>query len=141
MAVGYDISIVRQSVWRGSSAFYLYPKDLSKPCALGKFDMVLCWETAEHLPESAADTLCRTLWDAAAPGGHLLFTAAIPGQGGAGHVNEQPRGYWRSKLAGLGFVEELSLTAALRQVWSEVAPDAWWYGRNLIAFKREEGNA
>jgi len=97
------------------------------------FDWVLCWEVAEHLPESAADTLCQTLARHVAPAGRLLFTAAPPGQRGPGHINLQPVEYWLEKLyaaGGLVCAEKPSI--ALRREWLKVAPKCPWYGKNAI---------
>lgn len=96
-------------------------------------DLVLCWEVAEHLPPEAADTLCDTIVSCLASGGTLLFTAAVPGQGGAGHLNEQPTAYWQGKMERRGLVMLPELSYNLRQEWQHVKPAAWWYGRNLIA--------
>ncbi len=61
--------------------------DLSKPFTIPRhFSLALCLEVAEHLPRRAARTLVQTL-TAAAPA--VLFSAAIPGQPGTHHVNEQ----------------------------------------------------
>lgn len=58
----------------------------------GSFDLVLSLETAEHLaPEASAgfvEGLC-------ALGEAVLFSAAVPHQGGHGHVNERWPGFWR----------------------------------------------
>lgn len=53
--------------------------DLRKPAKFGEYDLVVCMEVAEHLPEPSADTLVDTL---IAHGETIVFTAATPGQGG-----------------------------------------------------------
>lgn len=71
--------------------------DLTSPIALDRrADLVVCLEVAEHLPESAADTLVETL---VRHGNRIVFSAAPPGQGGTDHVNEQPIEYWKEKFA------------------------------------------
>src|SRR5579883_2041110 len=61
--------------------------DLTKPFSLGrKFDMALCLEVAEHLPEAAADTLIASI---VAHASDVMFSAAAPGQPGQHHVNCQ----------------------------------------------------
>lgn len=111
-------------------------RDLTEPMAASvtPVELVLCLEVAEHLPPESAGTLCDTL--AAATGKTLLFSAATPGQGGAGHLNEQPHGYWRALLTACGLVEDEVLTADLRREWAACAPRAWWYSRNCLAFRR-----
>jgi 2-polyprenyl-3-methyl-5-hydroxy-6-metoxy-1,4-benzoquinol methylase len=64
----------------------IQPLDLEK-----EFDLVVSLEVAEHLPASAADQFVNTL---VKHGKKILFSAAIPGQGGQDHLNEQWPDYW-----------------------------------------------
>lgn len=94
---------------------------------LGPFDLALCLEVAEHVDESQADTLVGWLCDLAPI---VVFSAAVPGQGGVGHCNEQPPGFWRDLFADHG----RSGTGALRwAVWDDnrISP---WYRQNLLVF-------
>jgi len=71
--------------------------DLATPLDLGRqFDLVQTLEVAEHLPHAKADLFVDNL---VAHGDVILFSAAVPHQGGEHHVNEQPPEYWRSKFA------------------------------------------
>ncbi len=66
--------------------------DLSRALILNRtFDLALCLEVGEHLPPWAAPTLVETLTELAPV---VLFSAAIPGQGGTSHTNEQWPEYW-----------------------------------------------
>jgi len=109
--------------------------DLTSALSVEPADLVVCWEVAEHLPESAADDFCKLL--VRSTGEFLAFTAAVPGQGGMGHLNEQPKHYWREKLLAS---EELSyfphLTKQVSERFLHVAPRAPWYGNNLQIFRR-----
>ena len=70
--------------------------DLEKPITLEKkFDLVISLEVAEHINELYADTFVKSLVDA---GEIILFSAAIPGQGGLNHLNEQWPSYWIEKF-------------------------------------------
>jgi SAM-dependent methyltransferase len=109
------------SVWRGAGASivgvdgpYVDPSqllidaaafhaaDLAKPIDLGRrFDLVQSLEVAEHLPATKAEQFVETL---TAHGPLVLFSAAIPGQGGENHINEQPLGYWRAIFRRRGYV-------------------------------------
>ncbi len=74
--------------------------DLATPLDLmRKFDLVQTLEVAEHLDHSKADLFIDNL---VAHGDVILFSAAVPHQGGEHHVNEQPPEYWRSKFAARG---------------------------------------
>src|SRR5215467_6710413 len=71
-----------------------HPADLSAPIDLGRqFDLVQSLEVAEQLPVAKAAKFVDTL---TAHGACVLFSAAVPGQGGENHLNEQPLGYWRA---------------------------------------------
>jgi SAM-dependent methyltransferase len=75
--------------------------DLAQSFSLGRqFDLVQSLEVAEHIPATAADVFIDNL---VRHGRVILFSAAIPGQGGEHHVNEQPWEYWRAKFATRGF--------------------------------------
>jgi SAM-dependent methyltransferase len=56
-----------------------------------KPDLVTCIEVAEHLDESCAVSFCGELVKYGSP---VLFSAAVPGQTGQGHKNEQHASYW-----------------------------------------------
>ncbi len=78
-----------------------YSHDLTTPLDLGRsFDLVLSLEVAEHLPLDAADTFVESL---ARHGDLLLFSAAVPTQGGLNHVNCQWQSWWLERFAGYGF--------------------------------------
>jgi SAM-dependent methyltransferase len=106
--------------------------DLNEPLRLQRrFDLALCLEVAEHLPQRAADTLVESLV-AHAP--VVLFSAAIPFQGGTGHQNEQWPNYWVKKFQHHGF----HVCDFVRErVWSDQRV-AWWYAQNLLLFANEE---
>jgi len=66
--------------------------DLSEPLEIDEnFDVAVCLEVAEHLDKTRAESLVADLTSLAPT---ILFSAAIPGQGGTHHVNEQWASYW-----------------------------------------------
>jgi SAM-dependent methyltransferase len=65
-----------------------------------KFDLACSVEVAEHLPESSADDFVAMLV-AAAP--VVLFSAAVKGQGGVNHLNEQWPSYWAKRFRAHGY--------------------------------------
>lgn len=67
---------------------------------LGKFDLVICIEVIKHLSESAASSLLKQMTSCT---NFILFSAAIPGQGGIGHINERLHDYWHEKFSELEF--------------------------------------
>src|SRR5262245_11052980 len=76
--------------------------DLTKPLrSTEKYDLAVCLEVVEHLPSTAGRSLIASLTSVAPL---VLFSAAIPGQRGTGHINEQWPPYWQSIFAGHGYV-------------------------------------
>src|SRR5215212_9660994 len=53
-----------------------------------KFEMLMCLEVAEHIQPSSAKTFIESICKLSDV---ILFSAAIPGQGGMNHQNEQYR--------------------------------------------------
>lgn len=75
--------------------------DLSEPLELRrKFDLVQSLEVAEHLSAEHAEIFVDSL---VRHGDVVLFSAAVPNQGGEHHVNEQPPEYWRALFAARGY--------------------------------------
>ena len=109
--------------------------DISQPFDLRQhFDLVLCLEVAEHIPDAHSDTLIDNL---CRHGDLIMFSAAIPGQGGEFHVNEQPYEYWRAKFAVRGYAV---FDCARRPVagLKEIEP---WYRFNTFLFANEDGQS
>lgn len=105
------------------------------PVFVGGADMIFCWEVAEHLPEESADTLVKSLADNLSPGGLLVFTAAIPGQAGLGHINCQIPWYWQDKFRKVGLGRSVQGTAALAFLWEFAAGSYMYHLRqNLNVF-------
>src|SRR2546423_3721759 len=77
------------------------PHDLSTSYSRAlRYDLAICLEVAEHLPESAAAVIVKSLTRAAPV---VLFSAAVPGQPGTNHINAQWPEYWRDLFRGEGF--------------------------------------
>ncbi|MGH9830080.1 MAG: hypothetical protein ACREDR_43265, partial [Blastocatellia bacterium] len=60
----------------------------------------------------------------------ILFSAAIPGQQGQGHVNERWPSYWRRLFARHAF----SMLDPIRPCVREDRRVMWWYRQNLLLF-------
>jgi SAM-dependent methyltransferase len=89
--------------WCNKDLLYKYIKkeefkcvDLESPIHLEKeYDLVISLEVAEHLSDASSDIFVQSLVNA---GKIILFSAAVPGQGGWNHINEQWPSYWRLKF-------------------------------------------
>jgi hypothetical protein len=64
------------------------------------FELINCIEVIEHLTEDAGKRLIQQMTSS---GNIILFSAAIPGQGGFGHINEQLHDHWHAKFSDYGF--------------------------------------
>lgn len=104
------------------------PVDLRALTDLGRrFDLACSLEVAEHLPEDRAKPFVAGMVKAAPV---ILFSAAIPLQGGTDHVNEQPQSYWAKLFAEHGYV---ALDCIRPVVYDDRRID-WWYRQNILMF-------
>lgn len=103
--------------------------DLNEPVDLDEnFDLVWCFEVAEHIHPRYVSALLRTLTN---HGDRILLSAARPGQGGLGHLNEQPPKYWIDLMEERGF----ALARATEQY--RALPDH--FAENILIFERTHG--
>jgi SAM-dependent methyltransferase len=102
--------------------------DLTRPFRTGSaYDLAVSLEVAEHLPAEAADVFVQSLTLLAPV---VLFSAAVPYQGGEHHVNEQWPEYWAARFASRGYVP---VDCLRRRVWDN--PDVeWWYAQNTFLY-------
>jgi SAM-dependent methyltransferase len=106
----------------------LHHARLEEPIALDeRFDLALCLEVAEHLAPMRARGLVA---DLTRLGRHVLFSAAIPGQGGHLHINEQWQGYWAALFAEHGYGARDLVRPAVR--WRPGVE--FWYRQNTILY-------
>jgi hypothetical protein len=94
------------------------------------FDLALCLEVAEHLPENKAPLLVDNLTSSSSV---ILFSAAIPYQGGTNHYNEQWLSYWIKLFNNKGY-KEVDLLRPL--IWDNVNIMPW-YKQNIIIFCKD----
>ena len=67
-----------------------------------KYDVACCLEVGEHLPDYCANALVTLLTNYS---DLILFSAAIPGQGGDAHINEQWPLYWERLFEKCGYTK------------------------------------
>lgn len=106
------------------------PADLEKEIPeIGRFDLAICTEVLEHISKLASvravEWLCR-----AAP--VVLFSAAVPLQGGTSHINEAWQSHWSRLFKSQGF-----------ETYDVIRPAIWndkrlpyWYRQNLLLMAR-----
>jgi SAM-dependent methyltransferase len=122
-----------EGAWLDPSKLQVEPRfleilDLEKSFDLGRrFGLVICLEVAEHVSAGAADHLIASLTRHAPV---VLFSAAIPHQGGDHHVNEQFLPYWTERFSRFDF---RPLNVIRGRIWDDQAI-LWWLRQNVILF-------
>ncbi len=109
------------------------PRDLTQPLRLDRtFDLAMSLEVAEHLPEASAAGFVESLTSLAPV---VLFSAAIPMQGGEHHVNERWQSYWARLFEARGFV----LVDCIRpKFWNDDSVEFWYRQNTLLYVKAGE---
>lgn len=107
-------------------------KDLKEPVDVNqRFDLVMTLEVAEHLPASSADVFIQSLISL---GNIILFSAAIPGQEGTYHINEQYPEYWARIFNKYGFVP---VDCIRPRIWNNTSVE-FYYRQNILVFIKKE---
>ena len=109
--------------------------DLGAPLSFGKkYDLAVCVEVAEHLRQESATILIDNIDKTGAK--FLLFSAAAPGQGGTGHVNEREREYWEQLLNEKSFRCDDKITKKVVNAISEYKDLVPWLIDNVVVYTR-----
>lgn len=105
-------------------------QDLQKPIDIdsdSRFDLAICVEVAEHIPKDKADVLVNNVCRNSEI---VLFSAALTGQGGTGHINEQPCSYWIEKFRARGYLP----IDCIRPTFWDLEQIEIWYRNNCILY-------
>lgn len=108
--------------------------DLGEPYVpLHKYDLAITLEVAEHLPEEHANAFVANV---ARCSDNILWSAAVPGQRGLNHINEQWPSYWVPKFQELGFY----CNGCFRyEIWDDPQVETW-YKQNILLFSRNRAD-
>lgn len=96
-----------------------------------RYDLAITLEVAEHISEQSANSFIDSLVSAS---DFILFSAAIPFQGGNGHVNEQWPDYWAKMFAARGY---RVIDFVRKKIWND-ENIAVWYRQNVLLFANEK---
>lgn len=112
---------------------YFQPTNLEEPIKfrLKKFDLAISLEVAEHLSVKRSDSF---IYDLCQLSDVVLFSAAVPYQGGTGHINENWSEYWAEKFSHNGYVV---LDIIRKEVWNNKNVE-WWYKQNTFLYVKQE---
>jgi SAM-dependent methyltransferase len=106
--------------------------DLAQPLRLERvFDLAISLEVAEHLPQDCAPGFVEGLTRLAP---FVLFSAAIPFQGGDNHINEQWPDAWAALFKRHDYVP---VDFIRKRVWQDNSVE-WWYAQNTLLFARAD---
>lgn len=107
-------------------------QNLEKPFQFDKaYDLAVSLEVAEHLPEECAATFVELLIKLSPV---ILFSAAIPGQTGENHINEQWPDYWEEKFKSFDYV----VVDCLRGKFWDNSKVEVWYKQNMMLYVRKD---
>jgi len=92
-----------------------------------KYSLAISLEVAEHITEENSDNFIKSIANAS---DIVLFSAAIPGQDGTNHFNEQWQSYWVNKFK----KENYNVIDIIRPIiWAnEKIP--FWYRQNIFLY-------
>ncbi len=94
-----------------------------------RYDLAITLEVAEHMDEQHADTFVKSVSRCS---DNILWSAAVPGQNGVNHVNEQFPSYWVPKFEELGY----KCNGEFRyQFWYDERIENW-YRQNVLLFSK-----
>jgi len=96
-----------------------------------RFDLAVSLEVAEHLDKKYARNFVATLVNLSSV---VVFSAAIPSQNGAHHVNEAWPDYWAKLFKEHEYVP---IDCIRESIWNS-EDVAWWYAQNIIVFAEKQ---
>ncbi|QDU33859.1 hypothetical protein KS4_19180 [Poriferisphaera corsica] len=96
-----------------------------------RYDLAISLEVGEHIKPGSAKDFVESLVMAS---DFVLFSAAIPGQGGRMHVNEQWPRYWAEIFAQWDYVP----IDFLRPMFWHDDQIPYWYRQNMLLYVKRE---
>lgn len=96
-----------------------------------KVDLVVSLEVAEHIPLESAGIFIQSLVKMSPV---VMFSAAIPGQGGLNHLNEQWPDYWATHFRSYGY---LCLDCVRKKIWNN-SKIKFWFRQNILLYVEQE---
>lgn len=106
--------------------------DLEKSFELeSTFDIAISLEVAEHISLENAGVFIQSICNLSDV---VIFSAAIPNQGGQNHLNEQPPLFWIQKFELKGY----KMYDVIRPVFWNNSNVDWWYKQNMFVFSKKE---
>ena len=132
--LGLDGDWIDRSKFEASVIGSFKEVDLEKEIKLEKkYDLAISLEVAEHLHKDSASIFVENLINAS---DIVVFSAAVPMQGGQNHINEQPLTYWINLFNEYGY----KFNDIIRgRIWN-MEKVFWWYKQNMVVFSKHDLN-
>lgn len=96
-----------------------------------KYDLLECLEVVEHLQKEGAQEFISYLTSLS---DLILFSGAIPKQGGDNHINEQPLEYWNLFFKQMNY---MCFDILREEFWND-DDISWWYRQNALVFVKKD---
>lgn len=96
-----------------------------------KYDLAISLEVAEHLSKEKASIFVENLVNASDV---ILFSAAVPFQGGQNHINEQWIEFWQAEFSKHNYV---FYDIIRKKLWNDENVK-WWYKQNMFIVSCKE---
>ncbi|MBI5246400.1 MAG: hypothetical protein HY923_04415 [Elusimicrobia bacterium] len=118
-----------------SYPFDVQVRDLTIPFKnpWGPFDLALCLEVAEHIPEEFSGVFLDNILQFS---DRLILSAAQPNQEGHHHVNMRPKRYWVAQLAAKGFAYNRPATGKLLTALTAARPPYMWMIEQISVYEK-----
>lgn len=96
------------------------------------YDLSICLEVAEHLPPEKGANFISKLCELSSL---ILFSAAVPRQGGVAHLNEAWQSYWAKLFAEHDYYP---VDIIRPKIWND-SEIPFWYRQNILLYVRKNG--
>jgi len=127
---GYDGAWAQKKLLIPQECFTAIEFDKEVVAAEKKYDLAISLEVAEHLTEQSAEKFVEILTNAS---DIVLFSAAIPLQGGSNHINERWQSYWYDIFNKYGFT---GTDFPRKKLWNEHNV-ACTYRQNIVLYVKK----
>jgi len=114
---------------------YIHYGNVMEKIDCGTFDCSLSIEVAEHILTEKSDMFVTNISESSNK--YIVLTAAPPGQGGTGHINEQLKQFWIDKIENVGFkLDETTQSLLIKYAKEKRIGLPKYIKRNLMVFKK-----
>lgn len=123
--------VTKDSLYINSDNFKTINLEHPKYSEHRSFDLAMSLEVAEHLDKHSSREFIKFLTKLSPV---VIFSAAIPYQGGRNHINEQWPDYWANIFSEL---EYYPVDIIRNKIWGNKKVE-WWYRQNIIIFANKQ---